>query len=77
MENETQRNRTQYLVTFPAGTNCSSVNIPINNDSISEDNETFNISILIMSLPFGIKLGGIDEAEVVITDNDCKCLFNM
>ena len=65
-------NETQYLVTFPVGTNCSSVNISINDDNKSEDNETFNISIVSMSLPFGVVLGGIKEVEVVITDNDSE-----
>ena len=62
----------RYLVTFPAGTNCSSFDIPIINDTLSEDDESFSVTILEMSLPFGTRLGDSDMTEVVIVDNDSE-----
>ena len=63
---------TQYIVTFPVGTSCSSFDIPIHNDTESEDDETFRITIVDMSLPFGTKLGDDFTADVVIVDNDSE-----
>ena len=63
---------TQYIVTFPAGTSCSSFNIPIIDDLDSEDNETFSVTIVDMSLPFGTRLGDNITTEVVIEDNDSE-----
>ena len=63
---------TRYNVTFRAGRNCSSFDIPIINDTESEKNESFRITIMEMSLPFGIKLGDIITADVVIEDNDSE-----
>lgn len=67
--------QTQHLVTFPAGTNCTSFTIPINDDNLSEENETFSITIMSMSLPFGIVLGDDKETEVVIIDNNSEWIF--
>ena len=69
---------TQYIVTFPAGTSCSSLNIPINDDRELEDDETFSVTIVDMSLPFGTRLGDNLTAEVVIEDNDSELtnIFN-
>ena len=63
---------TQYIVTFPAGTSCSSFNISIRNDIESEEDETFRVTIVDMSLPFGTRLGDNITAEVVIEDNDSE-----
>ena len=63
---------TQYIVTFPNGTSCSSFDIPIINDTDSEDDETFRITIVNMSLPFGTRLGDDITADVVIVDNDSE-----
>ena len=63
---------TQYIVTFPAGTSCSSFDIPIYNDTASEDDETFRVTIVDMSLPFGTRLGDNITADVVIEDNDSE-----
>ena len=60
---------TQYIVIFPAGTSCSSFDIPIIDDIESEDDETF---IVDMSLPFGTRLGDNITADVVIEDNDSE-----
>jgi len=72
-----------YNVTFPAGVTCASFDIPINDDMISEDYETFDITIMELSLPYGVILGGTDKATVTIVDNDskqinlllCMCLY--
>ena len=64
-----------YLATFPAGTNCTSIDIPITDDNISEGNETFNVAIVNVSLPFGVTLGDHRETEVIIVDNDSKWQF--
>ena len=60
-------------ITFPAGTTCAPFDIPIVDDILSEANETFTISIINSSLPFGLKLEGPDNAVLTIVDNDCKC----
>ena len=59
-------------VTFPAGTTCAPFDIPIVDDILSEANETFTVSIMNSSLPFGIHLEGPDNAVLTIVDNDCK-----
>ena len=63
---------TQYIITFPAGTSCSSFDIPIIDDDTSEDDETFRVTIVDMSLPFGTRLGDNITADVVIEDNDSE-----
>ena len=67
-ENDT----TQYIVTFPVGTSCSSFNISIRDDLESEDDESFNITIVDMSLPYGTELGDNFTTDVVIVDNDSE-----
>ena len=63
---------THYNVTFPAGTSCSSSDIPIIDDQELEDDETFRITIVDMSLPFGTRLGDDITAEVIIEANDSE-----
>ena len=66
-------NKTQYLVIFPAGINCSSFYIPIINDTCSEDDEEFSITIMKQSLPFGVELDNDNKvADVLIVDNDSE-----
>ena len=66
-------NITQYLVTFPAGINCSSFHIPIINDTRSEGDEEFSIAIMKQSLPFGVELDNDSKAaDVLIVDNDSE-----
>ena len=38
-----------------------------------EDSEKFIVSIDPLSLPYGVSLGGVPTAEVVIRDDDGKC----
>ena len=62
----------QYEVIIPAGTTCSSIEIPIKDDKISEPDEEFTIKIMKESLPFGITLGGNTMTNVKIIDNDSE-----
>ena len=55
-----------YNVTFPAGEFSVSFSITINNDTVLEDNETFNLIITESSLPGSIILGEIYLAKVII-----------
>ena len=59
-------------ITFPIGVTCAPFNISLIDDVLSEDNETFNISILEESLPFGVILDDPDKTTVTIVENDCK-----
>ena len=55
-----------YNVTFPAGETSVSFSITINNDTVLEDNETFNLNIAENSLPENVTLGVIYLAKVII-----------
>ena len=61
-----------YTVTFIAGQTSASFNVPINNDNILENAETFNVTIIQTSLPD--RVSGVDpiEAAVVIANDDGK-----
>ena len=61
-----------YNVTFPARANNAAFNIIINNDTVLEYNETFNLTIMESSLPENIILGEIYFAKVTIL-NDGEC----
>ena len=67
-------NDTLYI-TFPAGTTCAPFDIPIIDDIHSEANETFTVSIMNSSLPFGLRLEDPNNAVLTIVDNDCKCIL--
>ena len=62
----------EYEVIFPAGTECSSIDIPITDDKLSEGDEEFTVRIMNESLPHGIKLGNKTTADVTIIDNDSE-----
>ena len=55
-----------YNVTFPAGVTSVLLNITINNDTVLEYNETFNLIITEESLPKYVILGEINITEVTI-----------
>ena len=59
-----------YNVTFPAGSTNASFDIVINNDIVSEDNETFNISII--PITNGHIVGIPEVATVTIIDTTSK-----
>ena len=62
-----------YNYTFNVGSTCASpdANISITDDMKKEDEETFKISIIDYSLPFGVVSGG--PATITINDNDSEC----
>ena len=62
----------QYEVIFPAGTDCSSIDIPIVDDKFSESDEKFTVEVMEESLPFGIELGENTATDVTIIDNDSE-----
>ena len=63
-------------MTFPAGESSVSFSITINNDTVLEDNETFNLNITESSLPGNIILGEIYLAKVIIL-SDGKYAVNI
>ena len=62
-----------YNYTFNIGSTCASPDedILITDDMVKEDEESFKISIIDYSLPFGVMSGG--PATITINDNDSKC----
>ena len=62
-----------YTVTFPAGITRVPFDIPIINDTISEGNEDFILTINPTSLPpTGVSVGSPDQVTVIIRDDDGK-----
>ena len=59
-----------YEFTFHKGNTSATLNtsIPINSDAIVEDGETFNISIMNISVPYGLEPIK-DTATIKILDN--------
>ena len=60
-----------YPVMFTAGQTDATFEVPINDDSILEYNESFVLTINSSSLPDGVNYGNPGEAAVIIVDNDC------
>ena len=56
-------------MTFPAGANNAAFTITINNDTVLEYNETFNLTIIESSLPKNYILGEIYLAKVTIIND--------
>ena len=61
-----------YTGQFPAGLTVTFVDIPICNDIVLEEDETFNISLVSISHPDDVKIGSPDHVTVTIVDNDGK-----
>ena len=61
-----------HSVMITAEQTTASLNIPINDDNILEDNEEFKVSIRRFSLTGHVMLGNLDEATVIILDDDGK-----
>ena len=59
-----------YSVTFTAGMTTASVDVPVIDDSISENNENFDIVIDQSSLPNRVSVGNPDQVTVTILDDD-------
>ena len=58
-----------FNVTITAGSTSSSFEIDIFNDTIQEDNETFNITIKLLPSCLSLSLG-TSSSTVTIVDND-------
>ena len=66
-------NSTSITVTFPAGTNSTTFNVPVINDNIVERNETFQLEISIpVPVKYAVEVGYPSKAIAVITDVSSK-----
>ena len=61
-------NSITQIATITVGTNSSTINITVINDSIVEGNETFNMTANVPTSP-GILAGAITTATVTIIDS--------
>ena len=64
-----------YNIIFPAGVTTISFNITIRNDGYFEDDEVFNLIMMITTdnlLPNNVTYGSITNATVVIENADSK-----
>ena len=61
-----------YNVTFTAGMTTALLSVPINDDDIFEDSETFRLRIDSTSLPNDVTLGNIRAVVMTILDDDGK-----
>ena len=61
-----------YTVIIPAGATMVPFDIPIADDNILEDNEDFDIIIVLGSLSDDVSVGNPGRATVNIIDDDCK-----
>ena len=59
-------------VLFPGGITRATFDVRMVDNVRLESSETFSVSIDPYSLPYGVVLGDITSAEVVILDNDRK-----
>ena len=67
---------TPITATFTAGTTSTTINIPVTNDSIVEEPESFNLSFTIpSSLSEVVVPGSINSAIGTITDNTGMLTF--
>ena len=64
-----------FSVIIPANTTTAQFDVTINDDTILEGNEIFNLTIVASSLPSRIDIGNPAQATVTITDNDGKHLI--
>ena len=58
-------------ITFPNGSTTVSLNVPITDDDIYEDDEYFDLTINNITLPNGVTLD-IAEIRVTIEDNESE-----
>ena len=63
------------MATFTAGTNSTTVNVPLVSDSVAEGPETFSLTITIPpSLSGQVELGTITEAVGYIIDDTSEMM---
>ena len=63
--NNTDFNSTMQTVTIVAGTNSTTVNIPVNEDDIPEGNEMFTITLFLLSSLNGAGVVLADDNDIV------------
>lgn len=63
-----------YSVTIPARERGGFLDVFINDDKIHENDETFNLTINLSSLPDRV-VSNLNRATVIIKDNDGKCVI--
>ena len=61
-----------YNVTFPANVTVGVIDIPVCDDIVLEEDESFNISVVSQSLADNVTVGSVNQATVVIVDYDRK-----
>ena len=61
-----------YPVQFNGGVTNISFTVPVINDNILEADETFQLSINVLSLPNNVTVGGQGQTTVTILANDGK-----
>ena len=61
-----------YNVTFPANVTVGVIDIPVCDDVVLEEDESFNVSIVSQSLVDNVTIGSVGEATVIIVDDDRK-----
>ena len=66
-----------YTLTFPANVTLQAVDIPICDDSVLEENETFSLTIVSNSHPNNVTNGSPDQVNITIIDNDGKWLYSI
>ena len=61
---------TPINVTFPAGVNSTTINIPVNSDNIVEENEILQIEIFVpVPTKYAVVSGNPSKASVIIIDS--------
>jgi len=63
------------LVVFPSGHKISSLDVNLIDDNIIEKNGTFRVTIVNISLPFGVFFGKFSSAEVTISSKFVKYVY--
>ena len=61
-----------YTVTFPAGSTNATFDVSLMDDTISEGNENFNLTIDPSSLPNRVNINDLSQVIVTIVDNEGK-----
>jgi len=61
-----------FDVLFPAGETSVTFDVPINDDDIVEGNENFDLSIVAVTLPDGVRRVQPFRPTVTIMDDDSK-----
>ena len=67
---------THMKIIFPAGTPFVEFHVAVIDDNIFEQTETFQVTILPVSLPYGVILGNITTTMVDIVDEESKYFFH-